>query len=195
MSSKSVRRRTRRASVDKRSLRTRGALATALIDLVPRHGIDALEVRKLAAAAGVGRSTFYKHYADKDDFLIKSFAGMVGGMDAHAQRNRRDYDTMLPATEVFRHVEDARAFALSMSASGEFARTIAAREDVLQAIAEQNLKRLRPGLSMPRRQEAAVVLAGVFMSLMRWWVEGGMRRRADEVAGLYDAAARRLLQG
>lgn len=195
MSSKSVQRRAKRTSVDKRSLRTRGALAMALIDLVPRHGIDRLDVRRLAAAAGVGRSTFYKHYADKDDFLIKSFAGMVGAMDAHAQRNRRDYDTMLPATEVFRHVEEARAFALSMAASGEFARTIAAREDVLQAIAGQNLKRLRPGLSLLQRQEAAVVLAGVFMSLMRWWMEGGLRRRADDVAALYDAAARRLLQG
>lgn len=195
MSSKSVQRRAKRTSVDKRSLRTRGALAMALIDLVPRHGIDRLDVRRLAAAAGVGRSTFYKHYADKDDFLIKSFAGMVGAMDAHAQRNRRDYDTVLPAREVFRHVEEARAFALSMAASGEFARTIAAREDALQALAGQNLKRLRPGLSLLQRQEAAVVLAGVFMSLMRWWIEGGMRRRAGEVAALYDAAARRLLQG
>ena len=195
MSSKSVPRRAKRASIDKRSRRTRGALAMALIDLVPRHGIDALEVRKLAAAAGVGRSTFYKHYADKSDFLIQSFAGMVGAMDARARRDRRDYDTMLPAAEVYHHVEEARAFALSLAASGGFARTIAAREDVLQALAEQNLKRLRPGLSLPRRQETAVVLAGVFMSLMRWWIEGGLCRRADEVAALYDAAARRLLQG
>jgi AcrR family transcriptional regulator len=195
VSNKSVRRRVKRASIDKRSLRTRGALAMALIDLVPHHGIDTLEVRKLAAAAGVGRSTFYKHYADKSDFLIKSFAGMVGAMDARARRDRRDYDTMLPAAEVFHHVEEARAFALSLAASGGFARTIAQREDVLQAVAEQNLKRLRPGLSLLRRQETAVVLAGVFMSLMRWWMEGGMRRRADDVAALYDAAARRLLQG
>jgi AcrR family transcriptional regulator len=195
VSNKSVQRRVKRASIDKRALRTRGALAQALIELVPRHGIDTLEVRKLAAAAGVGRSTFYKHYADKDDFLIKSFAGMVGAMDARARSGRRDYDTMLPAAEVFRHVEEARAFALSLAASGEFGRTIAAREDVLKAVAEANLKRLRPGLSLPRRQEMAVVLGGVFMSLMRWWIEGGMWRRADEVTALYDAAARRLLGG
>jgi hypothetical protein len=120
---------------------------------------------------------------------------MVGGMDVRARSGRRDYDTMLPAAEVFHHVEEARAFALSLAASGEFGRTIAAREDVLKTVAEENLKRQRPGLSLPRRQETAVVLAGVFMSLMRWWIEGGMRRSADEVAALYDAAARRLSEG
>lgn len=194
MSSKTPQKRRQQANVDKRALRTRGALARALMTLAPKDGIDALQVRKLAAAAGVGRSTFYKHYADKDDFFIKSFAGMVAAMDAKARETRRDYDTMLPALEVFRHVEDARAFALSLATSGQFARTMAAREDVLKDLAEQNLKRLRPGWSAARRPELAVVLAGAFVSLMRWWIDAGMRRSADDVAALYETVARRLLR-
>lgn len=160
-----------------------------------QEGVDRIEVRKLTATAGVGRSTFYKHYAGKDDFFMKSFAAMVSSMDAHAQARRRDYDTMLPAHEVFAHVEDARAFAQSLVASGQFARTTAAREDVLRVIVEANLKRLRPALPSQRRQEIAVVLAATFVSLMRWWVEGGLRKDATYVAALYDATARRILQG
>ncbi len=194
MSNKTPQKRRQQANVDKRALRTRGALARALMTLAPKDGIDALQVRKLAAAAGIGRSTFYKHYADKDDFFIKSFAGMVAAMDAKARETRRDYDTMLPALEVFRHVEDARAFALSLATSGQFARTMAAREDVLKDLAEQNLKRLRPGWSAARRPELAVVLAGAFVSLMRWWIDAGMRRSADDVAALYETVARRLLR-
>lgn len=161
--------------------------------LVPQDGFDALEVRKLTAAAGVGRSTFYKHYADKDDFLITSFGGMVAGFDAQAQHLRPDYDSMLPAREVFAHVLAARAFALSMVTSGQFARTQAAREDKLRAIAEINLKRLRPGLPPMRRQETAVVLAGAFASLLRWWMETGLRQTPEHVAGLYETVARRML--
>lgn len=161
--------------------------------LAPQDGLDALEVRKLVAKAGVGRSTFYKHYADKDDFLITSFGGMVAGFDSEAQRTRNDYDTMLPAREVFDHVQAARAFALSLVSSGQFARTQTAREDKLRAIAEANLKRLRPGLSLARRQETAVILAGAFASLMRWWMETGLRQTAAHVAGLYETVARRMV--
>lgn len=184
----------RQSNVDKRALRTRGALARALMKLAPEDGVDTLQVRKLVAAAGIGRSTFYKHYSDKDDFFIKSFAGMVRAMDLRARETRHDYDTMLPAVEVYRHVEEARAFALSLATSGQFARTTAAREDVLRELAEQNLKRLRGGWNAARRQELAVVLAGAFVSLMRWWIEGGMRQRADEIAALYESVARRLLR-
>ncbi len=184
----------RQSNVDKRALRTRGALARALMKLAPQDGVDALQVHKLAAAAGIGRSTFYKHYSDKDDFFIKSFAGMVRAMDLRARETRHDYDAMLPALEVYRHVEEARTFALSLATSGQFARTTAAREDVLRELAEQNLKRQRGGWNAARRQELAVVLAGAFVGLMRWWVEGGMRQHADEIAALYESVARRLLR-
>lgn len=184
-----------RPSVDRRARRTRMALAEALMSLGAKEGVDRLDVRKLTAAAGVGRSTFYKHYADRDDFFIKSFTGMAASMDAHARAKRPDYDTMLPAHEVFAHVQDARAFAQSLVASGQFARTTAAREDVLRVIAEANLKRLRPALPSQRQQEIAVVLAAAFVSLMRWWVEGGLRKDAAYIAALYDATARRILQG
>lgn len=178
---------------DKRINRTRIALAEALMALGPARGVDNLDVRSLTAKAGVGRSTFYKHYADKDDFFIKSFAGMVAARDSHAHAYRRNYDTMLPAHEVFQHVEEARAFAKSLVASGQFGRTIAAREDVLRRIAEGNLNRLHPTWPASRRQEAAVVLASTFAGLMRWWMEDGVRKDAAYVAGLYDAIARRVL--
>jgi len=182
----------RNRRIDRRAERTRHALAQALMALTPRQGFDRLEVRQLVAKAGVGRSTFYKHYAGKDDFVINSFASMVAMFDAKAQ-TADDYDTMLPARVVFAHAQAARAFALSLSASGQFALTQAAREDKLRAIAEANLRRQRPGLSAARRQEIAVVLAAAFASLMRWWLETGMRQDADRVADLYEDVARRMI--
>jgi len=157
-------------------------------------GLDRLEVGALAAKAGVGRSTFYKHYADKDDFFISSFANMVASFDAQA-RTRADYRAMLPAREVFAHVEEARTFALSLVSSGEFARTQGAREQRLRAIAEANLKRYVPAMSATRRQEVAVMLAGAFAGLMRWWMENGLRASAGHVASLYETLAARMLAG
>jgi len=184
---------TRPGRIDRRAERTRRALAEALITLAPRRGFDRLEVRQIVAKAGIGRSTFYKHYADKDDFLISSFASMVATFDAKAQR-AGNYDTMLPAREVFAHVQSAREFALSLLSSGQFARTQAAREDKLRAIAEANLKRLQPALAAARRQEIAVVISAAFVSLMRWWMETGMRQDASHIAELYEGVARRVCE-
>jgi len=161
--------------------------------LAPRVGADRLDVRKLVATAGVGRSTFYKHYADKDDFFITSFGGMIAMFDARARETRSGYDTMLPAREVFAHVEEARDFALSLASSGQFARTQAAREDKLRVVAEANLRRRYPAWTNARRQETAVVLASAFAGLMRWWIEAGLRRSAADVAEIYEGVARRVL--
>jgi AcrR family transcriptional regulator len=193
VSNNSGKRRVRASSVDARAKRTRLALAEALMQLAPRVGADRLDVRRLVATAGVGRSTFYKHYADKDDFFITSFAGMVAMFDARARETRPGYDTMLPAREVFQHVEEARAFALSLISSGQFARTQAAREDKLRVVAEANLRRCYPGWTNARRQEMAVVLASAFAGLMRWWIEAGLRQSAAHVADLYEGVARRVL--
>jgi AcrR family transcriptional regulator len=182
------------SGIDKRAQRTRRALADALMTLAPQEGFDALEVSKLASTAGVGRSTFYNHFADKDDFLINSFAGMIAGFDAEAQR-RPDYQSMLPAREVFKHVEEARDFALALATSGQYARTQAQREDRLRVVAERNLARLRANLPATQRAEVAVILAGAFASLMRWWIEGGMRQSSAHMAGLYETLTARVLEG
>jgi len=193
VSNNSGKRRVRASSVDARAKRTRLALAEALMRLAPRVGADRLDVRKLVATAGVGRSTFYKHYADKDDFFITSFGGMIAMFDARARETRSGYDTMLPAREVFAHVEEARDFALSLASSGQFARTQAAREDKLRVVAEANLRRRYPAWTNARRQETAVVLASAFAGLMRWWIEAGLRRSAADVAEIYEGVARRVL--
>jgi AcrR family transcriptional regulator len=57
---------------DKRSERTRQALASALIELMLEEGYEAATVHRVAARAGVGRSTFYLHFADKRELLRRS---------------------------------------------------------------------------------------------------------------------------
>jgi AcrR family transcriptional regulator len=191
MSKNSGKRRVRASSVDARARRTRLALAEALMTLAPRVGADRVDVRRLVATAGVGRSTFYKHYADKDDFFITSFAGMIAMFDARAREARPDYDTMLPAREVFAHVEGARAFALSLASSGSSRARRRVRTNF--AVAEANLRRCYPAWPNARRQEMAVVLASAFAGLMRWWIEAGLRQSASHVADLYESVARRVL--
>ena len=64
---------------DRRVRRTRQALTLALIELVLEKRYDAITIQDLLDRADVGRSTFYGHYRGKDDLLLRSFEGLLGG--------------------------------------------------------------------------------------------------------------------
>ena len=66
---------------DRRVIKTRTALNQALMDLVAERDYDDITVGDIIAKAGVGRSTFYQHYQNKDDVFR---AIVTGGMEALA---------------------------------------------------------------------------------------------------------------
>ena len=69
--------------LDRRVKATREALGDALIELMQQHPFDELTVQQVLDRAGVGRSTFYAHYRDKEDLFlsdIEDFLEALGGM-------------------------------------------------------------------------------------------------------------------
>jgi AcrR family transcriptional regulator len=66
---------------DRRVVRTRTALHQALMDLIAEREYDDITVGDVIGRAGVGRSTFYQHYQNKDEVFR---AIVMGGMEACA---------------------------------------------------------------------------------------------------------------
>jgi AcrR family transcriptional regulator len=56
-------------AADRRSARTREAVLHAFLDLLFERGYESLGVGDIVAKANIGRSTFYEHFAGKDDVL------------------------------------------------------------------------------------------------------------------------------
>ncbi|MDC0715618.1 TetR/AcrR family transcriptional regulator [Nannocystis bainbridge] len=63
-------------------MRTRAKLLRAMLALLEREPFEAITVRALAAEAGVGYATFFRHYPDKeallDDLAADEIAGLLG---------------------------------------------------------------------------------------------------------------------
>jgi hypothetical protein len=57
-------------TADARVRRTRLQLGTALLNLIIEKPINDVTVQDILDRSGVGRSTFYLHYRDKDDLLV-----------------------------------------------------------------------------------------------------------------------------
>lgn len=161
--------------------------------LAPEKGYEALSVEDLARGAAIGRSTFYGHYAGKDDFLDRSYADMLRSF------NRRAWEAgerpVLPVRGVFAHVASARDFALSLARSGAFEDILLRRENVLRELAEQNLTRLKPDASAARRKETAIMLAGAYTALVRWWLERDLERSPEEMASWFERFAEGAISG
>ncbi|MGE3250321.1 MAG: TetR/AcrR family transcriptional regulator [Hyphomonadaceae bacterium] len=173
--------------MDTRAQRTRHALAKALIRLAPEKGFDVLSVEELARGAGVARSTFYAHYAGKDDFLDRSYTAMMRAMDESARASGRR--AILPALELFTHVKDARAYVLSMTESGAFDALMARREEFLAELAAANLERFHPDQEAAERRVASIMVAGAFIALLRWWIARGFEPSPAAMADWFDRFA------
>lgn len=52
-----------------RSDKTKEAIKHALVELMEKEAFEVISVKQIVAASGVGRSTFYAYYEDKQDLL------------------------------------------------------------------------------------------------------------------------------
>lgn len=167
-------------------MRTRQALHEALFALIQKRGYDAITVEDICARAGVGRSTFYAHYTDKDDLkrsglkmLRQELAGCThetGGSDRplafspalleHARRHLDHYRAMI----------GSRGSAISLEVLREVLTDLVRREAGI---------RLTDG---PARDTAIAFIVGGYMAALIHWLDGGARQAPEEI----DALLRRI---
>src|SRR5512143_2071165 len=73
------------ATVDQRVARTRDLLDAAFVALLHRRTYEAIRVGDIVRKAGVGRATFYAHYATKHDLLQSQLRRIVFPMIVAAE--------------------------------------------------------------------------------------------------------------
>ena len=64
-------------TLDRRVRRTQSAIVSAFNRLILERGYNSLTPSDVAAAADVGRSTFYKHFGGIDDLLSKTLGSLL----------------------------------------------------------------------------------------------------------------------
>lgn len=66
-----------RTTEDARIVRTRGALHAALLTLLEQKPLDQITIREIAAQAGIGYATFFRHHPSKDALLADIAAEQI----------------------------------------------------------------------------------------------------------------------
>lgn len=182
-----------RRRIDRRSARTRRALHEALIALILRKGYEALTIQEIVDEADIGRSTFYAHYAGKEDLLRGGFEQLrmeltAARTDVSARRRGLRHEPLGFSLAMFEHA--CRYKDVYEALVGGRGGTVAVNElrRILSDIVREELSSTLEDPNVPR--ELIVQFAvSTFLAVLIWWLERKARPEPAEV----DAMFRRLL--
>jgi AcrR family transcriptional regulator len=167
-----------RAAQDERVRRTRARIDAAFVQLLHRRAYGDIRVSDIVKKAGVGRPTFYAHYATKDDLLRSQFERVVAPMLVALPTDPAQFD----ATPFFAHVSTASHFykALMGPNGGSGPRVI---RDCFEA-------RVREVLGFDTASSlngfaAARFVASSLITIVESWLELGARETPQQVQTLF----------
>lgn len=164
---------------DRRVQRTRAALRSAFNRLILSRGYDDISPAEIAAAADVGRSTFYEHFRSKEDLLAQAIAPVLEPLAA-AGFAAADEPRLAAMLE---HFWDNRKLARALMTG----RAHAAIARMLAALIETRLADVpAPDDALPPAL-AAVQLAHGRLALVEAWLSGRHGCSAAQIAAAMGA--------
>jgi AcrR family transcriptional regulator len=183
---------------DRRVQRTRQIIRDALVALMLEKSYEKITVQDIIDRANVGRATFYNHYQDKDDLLLRGVAGIVyrqedeesilesqqqsedmrpsdtiqtAGMFRHSRQNRRVHQVMFKRSRENPILEKMTAFLYTRV------------EKQLTQLAEAALA---PPVPIP---VMAQFITGGLLSIIRWWHDNDFPYTAAEMDEFFQQVA------
>ena len=176
---------------DRRSQRTYRLVSSAFAELVVEKRYDKILVQDILDRAGIGRTTFYAHYFDKEDVLnnlVEQELALLTRQIDHAAARQR----FMPSLELFEHAyhsENQQFRALMRSRAGEF---------LWEALKAALCRAIEPALcalcteGRPPPIPLSVVseyLAGAFLTLLKWWIAADMPYPPEQMESIFQQLA------
>ena len=177
--------------IDRRAASTRARLKQALVDLMQQKPYGDISVEEICLVAKVGRSTFYLHYAGKDDLKRRGFEEHLRlELAAHTAASGPMEGPFGFSLPILRHA--SRRLPLYRRLLGGPGEPLGF-QTIEAVVREAVLADLR-ACSEPKTNtsaELAAFLTGAFMAVLRDWLQAGASRDVH----LVDEAYRHLAGG
>ena len=178
---------------DRRIVRTRNKLGDALMALLEERNFDDITVQEVLDRAGVGRSTFYIHFRDKQDLFLSDVEDFFELCSGLLQRHNASPERLLPVQEVFAHIREMRDFYAAVVRSGKVNEIQVLGRGFFARSIDERLQSAGVKIDPLERAAKAHALAGSFFSLLDWWIDKGMKADPKEMDDLFHRMAWRGL--
>jgi len=179
-------------TTDRRVLRTRSTLRSALISLILQKHYHEITIKDIIDEANVGRSTFYAHYTSKDDLLISGFENLRLELIRHQKQTLTSNKNTVRAglgfsLVMFEHVGDHKDVynALVGNHGGSIT------QDRIRQITAELVDRDLPAISeksvfqgMPRELVVHHIV-GSFMAVLGWWLDNNSKLSPPQIDQMF----------
>jgi AcrR family transcriptional regulator len=161
-------------SADARAVRTRAEIASALIGLMHEKDFNDISVQQICERAGVGRSTFYAHFQDKDELFIRHTVVFGRALGGHLVWDQELGSYRFPARGLFGHVRQMKPLFDSLTRARKIEFIMKVWHNNIAQGFEERILAARTGRSAAPTIPAEILaqqLAGTLMTLMFWWMD------------------------
>lgn len=179
-----------KTSIDRRVARTRATLHQTLMSLILKQGYEAITIRDICDAANVGRSTFYAHYASKEDL-------MRGGIEnlRHVLLDRPRDALTTPgdighqrfgfSLTLFEHARDHMDLHRGLVGGGTVALGII-RGILADVVRDEFAATAGKNSAVAIPQEFIVqYVVGAYMAVLTWWLDRGAKPPPAEIDRMF----------
>jgi AcrR family transcriptional regulator len=161
-------------SSDRRVRRTCDRLHEALTSLIREKSYETISVKDILARADVGRSTFYTHFADKDQLLVSGIRGMLRAAQGRASSTAADTERIIAFSRpVFEHIhwhQGTRNTPMPPRARALLHQRL--RSVLVDSIAAEIRTQCKPRRTAPIPPELlAEYVAATFIAVLDWWLQ------------------------
>jgi AcrR family transcriptional regulator len=148
--------------------------------------LRAITIQNVLDRAGVGRSTFYLHFRDKNDLLLSQLERFLELTSTLLTVRKEKSNRVAPVEEIFAHIGNQNKIYRVLSESGQLEEFFSLAQEYYARGIEKRLSDTGRFASIPKRELAAraAASAGSLLSLLRWWLDRGEKespRAMDEI--------------
>jgi AcrR family transcriptional regulator len=175
---------------DPRILRTRQFLRDALIALIREKGFDTVQVQEITDRAKLNRATFYLHYRDKNDLLVKSMRETLGQLEQDvgsppAVDGQVTPDAILkPLISVFDHFARYSDFYYVMLCEIGVPSAINEMQHYIEQVALRWMSKLQPDPTRLMVETEMVIkfVSAAYIGVVKWWLNNDMPHSSEHMA-------------
>lgn len=180
--------------VDRRKVKTRQSLRTALINLIEEKGFDALTVGDLCTEASLNRGTFYNHFKDKEDLLLtleNEILAELHGFQADMKKlslpviaghviTKQPLPFLVDLFDYLRTQGDFLHAVLGANGDGSF--PIRLKETICTELVRSILHERYRTSSEPLVDYYVSFFASAYMGVIDRWIQKGMQESSEDMA-------------
>ncbi|TXI83339.1 MAG: TetR/AcrR family transcriptional regulator [Cupriavidus sp.] len=167
---------------DARAVRTRDALRAALLRLLEVKSLELVTIRDIAAEAGIGYTTFFRHHPTKESLLDDLAASQLRRLITLAMPMLSNQDAFAASKTLFKYVDEERALWSTLLTGGA---ADALRQEFLKACLEIAQSWPNPSTWPPADLTTQLVASGT-VELLAWWLRQANPVSVGELAEIYE---------